>query len=98
MKTIVIMAGGTGGHVFPALAVAKEWQARGYNIHWLGGEHGIEHRLVPAAGYPLKALTVNGLRSGGDLRKLLAPWMIFSRSVEHTYELKSRITLVFRLL
>jgi len=78
MKTIVIMAGGTGGHVFPALAVAKEWQARGYNIHWLGGEHGIEHRLVPAAGYPLKALTVKGLRSGGALRKLLAPWMIFS--------------------
>lgn len=76
--SIVIMAGGTGGHVFPALAVAKEWQQRGYHIHWLGGEQGIEHRLVPAAGYPLKTLTVKGLRSGGVLRKLLAPWMIVS--------------------
>lgn len=75
---IVMMAGGTGGHVFPALAVAREWQTRGYDIYWLGGEQGIEHRLVPAAGYPLKALTVKGLRSGGVLRKLLAPWMIFS--------------------
>lgn len=76
--SIVMMAGGTGGHVFPALAVAKEWEKKGYAIHWLGGEHGIEQRLVPAAGYPLKALTVKGLRSGGVLRKLLAPWMIFS--------------------
>lgn len=78
MKTVVMMAGGTGGHVFPALAVAKEWQARGYQVHWLGGEHGIEQRLVPAAGYPLKALTVKGLRGGSLLHKMMAPWMIFA--------------------
>src|SRR5699024_8202895 len=77
-RTIVVMAGGTGGHVFPALAVAKVLHARGYNIQWLGGEHGIEQRLVPAAGYPLKALTVKGLRGGGLLRKLMATWMIFA--------------------
>lgn len=75
-RTIVVMAGGTGGHVFPALAVAKELHARGYNIQWLGGEHGIEQRLVPAAGYPLKALTVKGLRGGGLLHKVLAPFMV----------------------
>lgn len=77
-KRVVMMAGGTGGHVFPALAVARAWEEKGYEVHWLGGEQGIEQRLVPQAGYPLKALTVKGLRSGGAWRKLLAPWMIFS--------------------
>lgn len=76
MKTVVIMAGGTGGHVFPALAVAQEFAKRGYQIQWLGGEHGIEQRLVPQAGYPLKALSVKGLRGGGMVKKLLAPLMI----------------------
>lgn len=76
--TIVIMAGGTGGHVFPALAVAQELAQRGYHIEWLGGEQGIERRLVPQAGFPLKALTVKGLRGGGMMRKLLAPFMIMA--------------------
>lgn len=77
-QTIVVMAGGTGGHVFPALAVAQELACRGYHIEWLGGEHGIEQRLVPQAGFPLTALTVKGLRGGGVLRKLTAPLMILA--------------------
>ncbi len=47
---VLIMAGGTGGHVFPALACAREFQARGYAVHWLGTPRGIENELVPAAG------------------------------------------------
>ncbi|MCK0537952.1 undecaprenyldiphospho-muramoylpentapeptide beta-N-acetylglucosaminyltransferase [Alcanivorax quisquiliarum] len=71
--TILIMAGGTGGHVFPALAVADVLRERGYEIHWLGSEHGIENRLVPAAGYPLHTLAVQGVRGGGLRRKLQMP-------------------------
>ena len=47
---ILIMAAGTGGHVFPALACAQEFTARGYTVHWLGAGRGIENELVPAAG------------------------------------------------
>ena len=47
---VLIMAGGTGGHVFPALACAREFQARGYTVHWLGTPRGIENDLVPMAG------------------------------------------------
>jgi len=81
-QTMVVMAGGTGGHVFPALAVAQELARRGYHIEWLGGEHGIEQRLVPQAGFPLTALTVKGLRGGGVLRKIAAPFMVLA-AVHH---------------
>lgn len=67
------MAGGTGGHVFPALAVAAELRARGCAVHWLGTRRGIEARLVPAQGYPLEFLQVRGLRGkrwGARLRGL----------------------------
>ena len=50
---VLIMAGGTGGHVFPALACAREFQNRGYTVHWLGTPRGIENELVPAAGIEL---------------------------------------------
>lgn len=59
---MLIMAGGTGGHVFPALAVAAELRARGCAVHWLGTRRGIEARLVPAHGYPIDFLEVRGLR------------------------------------
>ena len=48
---VLIMAGGTGGHVFPALACAREFQARGYAVHWLGTPRGIENELVPPVSY-----------------------------------------------
>ncbi|TWC32093.1 UDP-N-acetylglucosamine-N-acetylmuramylpentapeptide N-acetylglucosamine transferase [Pseudomonas sp. SJZ079] len=70
---VLIMAGGTGGHVFPALACAREFQARGYRVHWLGTPRGIENELVPAAGLPLHLIDVSGLRGKGKLSLLKAP-------------------------
>lgn len=71
MKKAVIMAGGTGGHVFPALALAGELSARGWKILWLGGSEGIETTAVPAAGYALEVLGTQGIRGKGPLKKVL---------------------------
>ena len=58
----LIMAGGTGGHVFPALAVALELKKQGQSVAWLGTRKGIESRVVPAAGLKLYTVSVGGLR------------------------------------
>lgn len=76
-KTILVMAGGTGGHVFPALATAEELQKQGMNIEWLGSAHGIEADLVPKAGIPLTTIRVSGLRGKGKLSLLFAPFKLF---------------------
>ena len=75
-RPVLIMAGGTGGHVFPALAVAAELSARGIAVSWLGTQRGLESRVVPAAGYSLETMNVSGLRGKGVLRLLLAPFML----------------------
>ena len=72
--TILIMAGGTGGHVFPALAVADQLRARGFRILWLGAENGMEGKLVRQYGYEIAELAVSRLRGGGLKRKLTAPF------------------------
>lgn len=73
---VLIMAGGTGGHVFPALAVAGELQARGHTVEWLGSPRGIENRLIPAAGIELHRVRVAGLRGKGVISWLLAPFKL----------------------
>ena len=73
---VLIMAGGTGGHVFPALACAREFQARGYSVHWLGTPRGIENDLVPQAGLPLHLINVAGLRGKGIKSLLKAPFVL----------------------
>lgn len=73
---VLIMAGGTGGHVFPALACAHEFQSRGYQVHWLGTPRGIENEVVPAAGLPLHLINVSGLRGKGMASLLKAPWQL----------------------
>lgn len=73
---ILIMAGGTGGHVFPALAVARELMARNRQVIWLGSPKGIENRLVPAAGIALDQVRVSGLRGKGVFSWLAAPFKV----------------------
>jgi UDP-N-acetylglucosamine--N-acetylmuramyl-(pentapeptide) pyrophosphoryl-undecaprenol N-acetylglucosamine transferase len=69
-KRVAIFAGGTGGHVYPALAVASELASRGYAIDWFGTERGLEARVVPEAGLPLHLIRVSGIRGKGVLARL----------------------------
>ena len=76
VKSVVVMAGGTGGHVFPALAVAQHLSQQGIKIHWLGTKNGIEADIVPQNGFDISYLEVQGVRGQGIARLLLAPFKI----------------------
>jgi UDP-N-acetylglucosamine--N-acetylmuramyl-(pentapeptide) pyrophosphoryl-undecaprenol N-acetylglucosamine transferase len=69
-KHVVIMAAGTGGHIIPGLAAARELQARGYTVSWLGTTQGMENRLLPATGIPMDVIDFNGLRGKGAIGML----------------------------
>lgn len=79
---VLIMAGGTGGHVFPALACAREFEQRGYEVHWLGTPRGIENELVPANDLPLHLINVSGLRGKGKLALLKAPFQLLGALIQ----------------
>lgn len=77
LKKVLIMAGGTGGHVFPGLAVAKKMQAANIEVHWLGTPNGMESKLVFNANIFFHTITISGVRGKNFLQQLLAPFKLF---------------------
>jgi UDP-N-acetylglucosamine--N-acetylmuramyl-(pentapeptide) pyrophosphoryl-undecaprenol N-acetylglucosamine transferase len=75
-RPVIIMAGGTGGHVFPALALARLLRAKSFDVVWLGTKRGLEARVIPAERIPIEWLSFGGLRGKGILTLLTAPFRI----------------------
>lgn len=73
MKTALVMAGGTGGHIFPGLAVAEALRERGWRVHWLGAPDSMESQLVPPRGFPLETVSFGGVRGKGPKTLVLLP-------------------------
>ncbi|MDO9598770.1 MAG: undecaprenyldiphospho-muramoylpentapeptide beta-N-acetylglucosaminyltransferase [Azoarcus sp.] len=78
MKTLLMMAGGTGGHIFPGVAVAEALRAKGWRIVWMGNPDGMEARIVPERGYETAWVRFGALRGKGLMRKLLLPLNLLS--------------------
>lgn len=88
-KRCLIMAGGTGGHVFPGLAVADALQAKGWEIHWLGTAERMEAEVVPKRGYPISFLPVRGIRGKGLFAKVKGLLALFGSLFQARKVIKS---------
>ena len=75
-KTLLVMAGGTGGHIFPGIAVADELKALGWTIHWLGTADRMEAHIVPKHGYDISFINISGLRGKNILATLVMPFKL----------------------
>jgi UDP-N-acetylglucosamine--N-acetylmuramyl-(pentapeptide) pyrophosphoryl-undecaprenol N-acetylglucosamine transferase len=84
---VLILAGGTGGHIFPGIAVAQNLRSRGVPVLWLGSDGGLETRLVPQAGIELRTIAVRGVRGKGLATKLLAPFRILRATFDALREI-----------
>lgn len=86
--TLLIMAGGTGGHIMPGLAVAHEMQHRGWDVHWLGHPERMEGQLVPRHGFTLQPLRFAGLRGKGALALVKLPFTLVSACLQAAHVLR----------
>lgn len=89
-KRVMILAGGTGGHVYPALAVARELMNRGNDVVWVGTRKGLEARVVPAAGIDIEWMSVEGVRGKGMKGLLKAPFMLI-KAILQSWSIQRKI-------
>ncbi|MCK5818398.1 MAG: undecaprenyldiphospho-muramoylpentapeptide beta-N-acetylglucosaminyltransferase [Psychromonas sp.] len=89
-KTLLVMAGGTGGHVFPGLCVADKLKAQGWQVSWLGTKDKMEAQLVPKHGYEIDFIDISGIRNNGIIRLVFAPFRIIKSIIQARAVLKKR--------
>jgi UDP-N-acetylglucosamine--N-acetylmuramyl-(pentapeptide) pyrophosphoryl-undecaprenol N-acetylglucosamine transferase len=95
-KVALIMAGGTGGHIFPGLAVAEALRGRGWQVHWLGAPNSMESRLVPARGFAMQTIDFSGVRGKGLVTLALLPLRLlkaFWQSIQVIRRIKPDVVL-----
>ncbi len=97
-KTALVMAGGTGGHIFPGLAVAEALRAAGWQVHWIGAPGSMESRLVPPRGFAFEQIAFSGVRGKGPLTLALLPMRLlraFWQSVQVLRRVRPQVVLGF---
>lgn len=93
-KCALVMAGGTGGHIFPGLAVAEALRDAGWRVHWLGGPDSMESRLVPPRGFPFETIAFSGVRGKGPVTLALLPLRLlkaFWQSIQVVRRVKPQV-------